>query len=400
MHLMRGYFVSVHKKPREVMWVTGMLMGFVTLGFGFTGYLLPWTVISKSATDVGTGMIAVMPQPVQGFVNFLVVGSGGDAATLLRFYDLHVVVLPAILLVLLTVKMYMLETHGIGEPETGKPLSDKERKTVPIFPDVTLYLLELAAVFGAGMLLISALFPLNLPAAYSSRAAGQIVEQPDWYFLWMYQILKIQAFEGKFTIGSTQIQYLAVALGLVTLLFAVLLLLPLLDRSKTRRVRARPIFVTLGIIFVAELVVLSVWGYLTPGVQIPNYQAALVLGGTALLVGGSSLVAFRMFGQRRTTGTTSGLTTDVQADPRRAVFNKASAVVLLCALGAMAIGSTFQAMISVVLGGATLTNLVFLGISLTGLAAVCIATMFFVYRTELRQSQIRKRIRFFEWRSR
>ena len=58
MHLMRDYFVSSHKKPREVMWVVGMIMGFVTLGFGFTGYLLPWSVVSKSATDVGVGMIA------------------------------------------------------------------------------------------------------------------------------------------------------------------------------------------------------------------------------------------------------------------------------------------------------------------------------------------------------
>ncbi|MDG6971472.1 MAG: cytochrome bc complex cytochrome b subunit, partial [Nitrososphaerota archaeon] len=57
MHMMRGYFVSVHKKPREAMWIIGMLMGFVTLGFGFTGYLLPWTVVSKSATDVGIGMV-------------------------------------------------------------------------------------------------------------------------------------------------------------------------------------------------------------------------------------------------------------------------------------------------------------------------------------------------------
>jgi len=399
MHLMRGYFVSVHKKPREVMWVTGMLMGFVTLGFGFTGYLLPWTVISKSATDVGTGMIAVMPQPVQGFVNFLVVGSGGDAATLLRFYDLHVVVLPAVLLVLLTVKMYMLETHGIAEPETGKALSDKERKTVPIFPDVTLYLLELAAVFGAGMLLISALFPLNLPAAYSAQAAGQIVQQPDWYFLWMYQILKIQAFEGTFAIGSTHIQYLAVALGLVTLLFVALVLLPLLDRSKARRVRARPRFVTLGTIFVAELIVLSVWGYLTPGIQIPNYQAALVLGGTALLVGAASLLLFRAFGKTETGGPASKPSTKGLSDPKRAVFNKASAVIILCALGALAIGSTFQALLSTVLAGATMSNLVFLGLSLTGLVAVCLATMFFVYRTELRRSQIKRRIRFFEWRA-
>src|SRR3984893_119714 len=84
MHLMRGYLVSVHKKPRELMWIAGMFMGFVTLGFGFTGYLLPWSVVSKSATDVGLGMIDALPPPVSSFISFLVVGAGGDATELLR----------------------------------------------------------------------------------------------------------------------------------------------------------------------------------------------------------------------------------------------------------------------------------------------------------------------------
>ena len=57
MHLMRNYFANVHKKPRELMWVAGMLLGFVLLGFGLTGYLLPWTVVSKSGTDVTIGML-------------------------------------------------------------------------------------------------------------------------------------------------------------------------------------------------------------------------------------------------------------------------------------------------------------------------------------------------------
>ena len=87
MHMMRGYFVSVQKKPRELMWVVGMLLGFVTLGFGFTGYLLPWTVVSKSATDVGTGMLNALPSQISSYLSFLVVGSGGDtrgAAQVLR----------------------------------------------------------------------------------------------------------------------------------------------------------------------------------------------------------------------------------------------------------------------------------------------------------------------------
>ncbi len=146
MHMMRGYFVSVHKKPRELMWVVGMVMGFVTLGLGFTGYLLPWTVISKSATDVGVGMIDALPQPLSSFLSFLIVGGGGDSTELLRFYDLHVVVLPAVLLVLLVGKMYMLEAHGISEPVSGSSSIPEKRTLISIFPDVSFYLLELAAL--------------------------------------------------------------------------------------------------------------------------------------------------------------------------------------------------------------------------------------------------------------
>jgi quinol-cytochrome oxidoreductase complex cytochrome b subunit len=396
MHMMRGYFVSVHKKPRELMWVTGMAMGFVTLGFGFTGYLLPWTVISKSATDVGTGMIAVLPPPIASFINFLVVGSGGDATTLLRFYDLHVVVLPAALLVLLTVKMYMLETHGIAEPEPGRPLTEKERRTVPIFPDVTLYVLELAALFGAGMLLISAAFPLSLPPAYSAQAASQIVAQPDWYFLWMYQLLKIQAFEGTFTLGGTQVPYLAVALTLVTLLFLALALLPLLDRGTAKRVRSRPVYVTLGVLLLAELVVLSVWGYYTPGQQVSNLSAALVLGGTAALVCGGSLGTFRILGRRAQAR--SPAAEAPAEDPRSAVLAKAAIVIALSAAGAFAIGSTLQALIQTAALGATLDNVAFLGASLACLATVCYGTVAFVYKTELQQDNVRRRVRLLEGR--
>ncbi len=127
MHMMRGYFVSVHKKPRELMWIVGMFMGFVTLGFGFTGYLLPWTVVSKSATDVGIGMIDALPPQISSLISFLVVGAGGDATELLRFYDLHVIVLPAVLLVLLAVKCTCLKLMAYQNPLD-------QRRTLDRFP--------------------------------------------------------------------------------------------------------------------------------------------------------------------------------------------------------------------------------------------------------------------------
>ena len=402
MHLMRGYFVSVHKKPREVMWVTGMVMGFVTLGFGFTGYLLPWTIVSKSATDVGIGMMGALPQPVASFLTFLVVGSGSDAGELLRFYDLHVFVLPAVLLVLLVVKMYMLEVHGVSAPTSGdESLTPKKKKLIPIFPDVSFYLVELAALFGSAVILISVIFPLSLPPEYSPALAGQYVAQPDWYFLWIYQILKISALEEA---------GLAVALTVVTLVFVALVFLPFIDRGKTREINRRFVYTTLGAIFVGEVAVLAVWGYLTPGIAIPNETAALVLGGTALLVTLVSVVAYRVvFGSLGLLTKSGGhrkipeASTQPSATPRAvpaksAVLWTSCVFVVLVAAGAFFIGNSVSGVVALRLGsqGAVQSFLLSLG----GLTLTVVSTLYFVYRLDLGTGAIKRRVRAFEvgWR--
>jgi len=231
-------------------------------------------------------------------------------------------------LVLLAVKMYMLEAHGISEPATKRGRAAEKQKSAPIFPDVTLYLLELAAIFGTGMLLLGALFPLDLPPAYTPAGAAQYTPQPDWYFLWLYQILKISAFEGPgltglpaaaatglllasllvsiwlFRQGKWPLGFLALAVAFalgvsitillaVTLLFAIMFLLPFLDVDEKRQIQNRPVFATVGAIFVAELAVLAYWGLITPGQVIPTWEGAAVIGGTAAIVGLGSLLAFR-----------------------------------------------------------------------------------------------------------
>jgi quinol-cytochrome oxidoreductase complex cytochrome b subunit len=383
MHMMRGYFVSVHKKPREIMWFVGMVMGFVTLGFGFTGYLLPWTVVSKSATDVGVGMIDALPAPLSSLLSFLIIGAGGDATQLLRFYDLHVVILPAVLLVLLTVKMYMLETHGISEPVTALG-ETKPRRTIPIFPDVSLYLLELAAIFGAIMLLISVVFPLNLPPQYTPELASQFIPQPDWYFLWIYQLLKISVFEGA---------GLPVAMSVVTIIFLLLFLLPVIDRGETRKIRNRPLFVALGLIFVGEVFVLAYWGLITPGQVIPTEVAATVLGGSALLIalislGLSKLINSQIKGHLPTNKASTQAITVVWAGPM---------LVGLLALGSVSISAFFGNSAQLVIGGVNFEALASLCLSATLLGAVFLGTFIFLYRLELRIGSVKRRIPLFEF---
>jgi quinol-cytochrome oxidoreductase complex cytochrome b subunit len=382
-HMMRGYFVSVHKKPRELMWLTGMVMGFITLGFGFTGYLLPWTVVSKSATDVGIGIVDALPAQLSSFVSFLIVGAGGDATELLRFYDLHVVVLPVVLLVLLTVKMYMLETHGIAEPHGGSS-QPKSQTALPIFPDVTVYLLGLAAMFGSAMLLISVILPLNLPPEYTPQLAAQFTPQPDWYFLWIYQILKISVFEGP---------GFPVAVSLVTLLFLALFLLPFIDRGRERKLLSRPKFVTIGLIFIAELFALAYWGLITPGQIIPTENALLVLGGTAVLVGGVSLGVYGFLGVR---GKQAVPTKSMNAKTASFMFRKGAAMMLLIAAGSLSIGSSLNDSVSLILNGESVFGLVRLAFSLVSLGIAVFVTVFFIYRLELRSGSLKRRIHFFE----
>jgi quinol-cytochrome oxidoreductase complex cytochrome b subunit len=393
MHMMRGYFVSVFKKPREAMWIIGMIMGFVTLGFGFTGYLLPWTVVSKSATDVGVGMISALPQPVSSFATFLLVGASGDSGVLLRFYDLHVVVLPAVLLLLLALKMYMLETHGIAPPTSGvESLPEKKRKLIPIFPDVTFYLVELAALFGSAMLLISAVFPLNLPPEYTPQLAAQYTSQPDWYFLWIYQTLKIEVFEGR---------NLPVALAIVTLILIALVILPFLDRGETRSVGKRKKFVTLGAIFVGEIAVLSVWGLLTPGRIIPNEQGALLLGGMALLVILVSVAVYRLLSPTLTgrkavaaplvsTGKTSSLMS------RSASLWIAASFVAVLGLATFSIGTSINSVVEIATVGTNILLVESLALALVGLSVSIFATIYLIYRLELSSGHLKRRIRAFE----
>ncbi len=387
MHMMRGYFVSVQKKPREVMWVVGMLMGFVTLGFGFTGYLLPWTVVSYSATHVGVGMVDALPQPISNLLNFLIVGGGGDAAELLRFFDLHVVILPAVLLILLVVKMYMLESHGVAVPASGN-VGEAKPKTVPIFPDVTMYLLELSLLFGAGMLLVSALFPLNLPPEYSSVTAPQYVPQPDWYFLWIYQILKVSVFEGA--------TGLAAALSVVTVVFIVLAFLPFVDRGHERAISKRPVYTTLGLIFVAEVALLSYWGLVSPGEIIPVEQAALLIGGTALVVAVGAYVVFRLFYSR--VGARLPIAPANTVPPRE--IRGGLVFAFLVAVGALAIGGLLNSSVSLVLGESSWPTFASLAASAVALALDLIGSAYFLYRLDLRSEKVKRRVKSFElgWR--
>jgi len=388
MHMMRNYFVSSFKKPREAMWIVGMLMGFVTLGFGFTGYVLPWTQISVDATNVGINLLNPLPPSIVSFAKNLLGVTSGYSTELVRFEAIHIVLLPAALLLLLFGKMYMLEAHGIAPP--AGELTPRQQRLIPLFPNVTIYLLELSALFTAALLVISAAFPYTLPAQFSlTPPANTPPPQPDWYFLWMYQILKLDVFEG--TVG------LSLGLTVITLIFAALFVLPFIDRGEEKRIAKRPLYITLGAIFVAELAVLIYWGSVTPGQTIPNYEAVLVLGGTAL---GVALIFAGIY-KVMFSKLTGSLTPDAAAQSRSMTMRRAqlwtgSLFTLLLVAGSLAISGSISAFATMVTSGITNGELLALAGYLSGLGLVLFGTIYLLYRLDLATDSIKSRVKVLE----
>ena len=113
-HMLRTYFFGAYKYPREFTWVTGVLLLFLTLGMGFTGYLLPWNQRAYWATTVGTSIASTVPF-IGNFINQVLRG-GADlsAVTLARFFSVHIWWFPALLAALIGVHLYMVIRLGIS----------------------------------------------------------------------------------------------------------------------------------------------------------------------------------------------------------------------------------------------------------------------------------------------
>jgi quinol-cytochrome oxidoreductase complex cytochrome b subunit len=113
LHLLRVFFYGAYKYPREVTWLSGVFLLLIVIGFGFTGYLLPWDQKAYWATTVGTEIAGAAPGIGLWILRIMRGGEELSAVTLARFFGVHVWVLPAALLVLLLVHMYLVIRIGI-----------------------------------------------------------------------------------------------------------------------------------------------------------------------------------------------------------------------------------------------------------------------------------------------
>jgi quinol-cytochrome oxidoreductase complex cytochrome b subunit len=117
-HMLRTFYMAAYKYPRELTWLTGVVLLFSTLGMGFTGYLLPWNQRAYWATTVGTQIPGTVPFIGEWVTRILRGGTDLSAVTLARFFSVHIWVLPVLIIMMIGIHMYLIIRLGIaGSPK-------------------------------------------------------------------------------------------------------------------------------------------------------------------------------------------------------------------------------------------------------------------------------------------
>lgn len=246
-HMGRTFFMGAFKKPRELTWVIGVFLFFLTMTFGFTGYLLPWNQLSYWATTIGTEIAGSIPL-IGVFVKRVLLGGDSiSGETLSRFYVLHVIVLPWILVLLVSIHLVFMRVQGLATLDrVGEEKASEAKRPIPFFPHHVLKEMMVFALFLAWLFTLVVLWPPELGEKADPYTTPAGIK-PEWYFLPTYQLLK----------------YFPKLLGLFISVIPslVLLLWPFLDRSPERHPRRRRISMSVGIAALVVALVMGVLGH-------------------------------------------------------------------------------------------------------------------------------------------
>ena len=252
-HMIRTFFMGSYKKPRELTWLSGVFIFFVTIVFGFTGYLLPWNQMAFWATTVGTESANKIPLIGPWLQYFL---RGGDAVTgetLSRFFVVHVIILPWVLTGLVAVHLFLMRLHNISTLErVGEEKPVPPEHGIPFFP------VHVAKECVVGIFLVAILVTLSVVAPWEIGEAADPLStpehiKPEWYFLPSYQLLKY--FEGPY----------GAVLGIIacSVPFALLVVWPFIDRGKERHPKKRPLAVSVGLLGLLSALLLGYLGHVS-----------------------------------------------------------------------------------------------------------------------------------------
>jgi ubiquinol-cytochrome c reductase cytochrome b subunit len=265
LHMCRGIMYGSYQKPRELIWLFGVLIFLTLMGEAFFGYLLPWGQMSYWGAQVIVNLFAAVPIIGEDLAVWIRGDFTISDVTLNRFFALHVIALPLVILGLVAAHILALHEVGSNNPDGVEIKKDKDPKTgtpkdgIPFHPyytvkdivGVVVFLMIFSAiVFFAPEMGGYFLEPPNFEPANPLKTPAHIA--PVWYFTPYYAMLRAVP-----AIAGSQFPGVAVMGGAV-LIFA---LLPWLDRGKVRSIRYRgPIYKSFFAAFIISFVVLGYLG--------------------------------------------------------------------------------------------------------------------------------------------
>ena len=192
-HLFSVLFLHAYRRPRELTWMSGVLLLLLTLAFGFTGYLLPWNDVSFFATRVGTDLAAAVPLMGRGLVRFLRGGDDVSGATLTRLFGFHVAILPAMATGLVGLHLLLVQRHGMSVPPVIEQRAATDPRAVAAIPFLPHFLLRDLFAWTAVLALLAGLstfYPWELGTKADPFVPAPAGIRPEWYFLWAFETLK------------------------------------------------------------------------------------------------------------------------------------------------------------------------------------------------------------------
>ena len=263
LHMVRVYFTGSYKHPRQFTWLTGVVLLLVTLLLSFSGYLLPWDQLAYWAVTIGASMADKAPL-VGREVQLLLAGAPAIGANgLLRFYLLHVIFMPLLAILFISIHYYKVaREHSISLPavvEEGE-MDEDERKwakeRIDIIPDLMTHEVFLIAATMAFMSVYVVFFYNAALENHADAFVTPLDTEAPWYFLWIQGMLKL----GDPTL---------MGVILPTIMFGLLFAVPYIDTNPSRLGKNRKVAITLGVLFTLMMIILSYMGTPLWGIETP-----------------------------------------------------------------------------------------------------------------------------------
>jgi ubiquinol-cytochrome c reductase cytochrome b subunit len=265
MHMAQVYLHAAYKYPREMNWMSGVVLLLFTLAMGFTGQLLRWDANGVWSAVVGAEQAARVPVIGPLLAHAILAGQTIGGATLTRFYVLHVFVFPAFIFAGVGVHMLLIMRHGISEmPRPGEPVEPKtykrdyeqrlKRTGVPFWPNAMWRDAVFSLIVVLGIIACAVLFGPPVLDKPPDPTTLNVNPAPDWYFLFYFAILSMLPanLETWVILGGP----LVVILGLLAL--------PLISNKGERAPSRRPWAIAVVVLSVTAIVILTRYGASAP----------------------------------------------------------------------------------------------------------------------------------------